>query len=102
MNRMMMAVLTIGAIVLAGGTTYAAGDIAAGKAGSASCDGCHGPQGQGTKIAGKLAGMDPTAFVQAMNDYKSGKRSNEMMKAQVSHLSAQDEANLAAYYASLK
>jgi cytochrome c553 len=102
MNRMIVCVLTIGAIALAGGTTYAAGDVAAGKAKSASCDRCHGPAGQGTAMARKIAGMDPTAFVQAVDDYKSGKRSNAMMKAAASSLSAQDEANLAAYYASPK
>ena len=50
----------------------------------------------------KLAGEDPAKFIQAMNDYKSGKRDNAMMKAQAESLSADDIANLAAYYASLK
>jgi len=50
----------------------------------------------------KLAGEDPAKFIQAMNDYKSGKRDNAMMKSQASNLSDADVANLAAYYASLK
>jgi len=40
--------------------------------------------------------------VQAMKDYKSGKRANPIMKNFASPLSDQDIANLAAYYASLK
>jgi cytochrome c553 len=40
--------------------------------------------------------------VQALNDYKSGKRTNAVMKTFATPLSEQDMANLAAYYASLK
>jgi cytochrome c553 len=41
-------------------------------------------------------------LLQALQDYKSGKRSNAVMKTFASNLSDQDMANLAAYYASLK
>ena len=78
-----------------------AADIAAGKAASSSCAMCHGASGQGTQMGGKLAGMDPAKFAQAMNDYKSGKRSHAIMKSQASKLSPADIDNLAAYYASL-
>ena len=81
---------------------YAAGDAAAGKAKAGSCAMCHGPAGQGTQMGPKLAGEDAAKFTQAMNDYKSGKRDNAMMKSAVSQLSADDMANLAAYYASIK
>jgi cytochrome c553 len=37
-----------------------------------------------------------------MKDYKSGKRTNGVMKAMMGSLGDQDMANLAAYYASLK
>jgi cytochrome c553 len=37
-----------------------------------------------------------------MNDYKSGKRDNAMMKNFAGELSPEDTANLAAYYASMK
>jgi cytochrome c553 len=40
--------------------------------------------------------------VQALKDYKSGKRTNAVMKTFATPLSEQDMANLAAYYASLK
>jgi cytochrome c553 len=93
--------LIAGSVALAG-TARAAGDPVAGKAKSASCAMCHGPTGGGTQMGTKLAGEDPAKFIQAMNDYKSGKRDNAMMKSQASSLSADDTANLAAYYASLK
>ena len=100
-NRFLLGALIVGSVALAGGA-QAAGDAAAGKAKAATCGMCHGPNGEGTQMGGKLAGMDPAKFTQAMNDYKSGKRDHAMMKAQASQLSDDDIANLAAYYASLK
>jgi len=101
MNRTVLAVLLAGSLGLAG-TAQAAGDAAAGKDKSAACAMCHGPDGQGTQMAPRLAGLDPASFVQALNDYRSGKKDNAMMKAQASSLSDADMANLAAYYSSLK
>jgi cytochrome c553 len=49
-----------------------------------------------------LAGKPEDQLVQALKDYKSGKRDNAVMKTFASQLSDQDAANLAAYYASLK
>ena len=80
----------------------AGGDAAAGKAKAGTCAGCHGAHGEGKKPNPPLAGMAEDKFVQAMSDYKSGKRANAMMKNFSSKLSDADVANLAAYYASLK
>ncbi len=101
MNRMLLTALIVGSVGLAG-AAQAAGDAAAGKAKATSCGMCHGPNGEGTQMGPKLAAADPAHFIQAMNDYKSGKRDNAMMKSQASQLSADDIANLAAYYASIK
>lgn len=101
MKRMMLAVLMVGSLGLVG-TAQAAGDAAAGKAKAASCAMCHGPNGEGTSMGPKLADEAPAKFIQAMNDYRSGKLDNAMMKAQAASLSDDDIANLAAYYASLK
>jgi cytochrome c553 len=101
MNRLLFSALLVGSIGLTG-SAWAAGDAAAGKARSTSCAMCHGPVGQGTTVAPKLAGLDPARFIQALNDYKSGKKDNAMMKAQTASLNADDMANLAAYYGSLK
>lgn len=101
MNRILLTALIIGAVGLAG-AAQAAGDAAAGKAKATACAMCHGPDGQGTQMAPKLAGEDAAKFIQALKDYQSGKRDNAMMKAQTTSLTADDMANLAAYYGSLK
>jgi cytochrome c553 len=101
MNRLLLAALLVGSVGLVG-AAQAAGDAAAGKAKATACAMCHGPNGEGTAMGPKLAGEDPAKFVQAMQEYKSGTRTNAMMKGQAASLSDADNANLAAYYASLK
>jgi cytochrome c553 len=101
----MKSTLTIAAVVALLGfacPTFAAGDIAAGKAKAGACAGCHGAGGEGVKPNPMLAGKSEDVLVQAMKDYKSGKRANPIMKSMVSSLSDTDMANLGAYYASLK
>ena len=96
--------LTVASLVLMGTVSmaYAAGDVAAGKAKADACAGCHGANGQGSGDNPKLAGKSEAELAQAMQEYKSGKRSNTAMKLMVRKLSDQDITNLAAYYASLK
>jgi cytochrome c553 len=101
MNRTILFALIAGSVGFAG-TAQAAGDVAAGQAKAASCGMCHGPTGAGTQMGPKLAGEDPAKFIAGMNDYKAGKGANAMMKNAAAQLSADDIANLAAYYASLK
>ncbi len=100
MIRMLLSAGTI--LLLATGATQAAGDPAAGKAKAAACSACHGPSGQGVPPNPALAGKSADQLLQAMQDYKSGKRANAVMKAMTAGLSDQDMANLAAYFASLK
>ncbi len=101
MRTLLLTALTIGLLGYIM-PAAAAGDAAAGKAKATSCAMCHGPTGEGTSMAPKLAGDDQAKFVQAMNDYKSGKKDNAMMKSQAAALRDADIANLAAYYSSLK
>lgn len=84
------------------GVAQAGGDAAAGKAKAAACAGCHGANGEGVKPNPAIAGQPESKFIQAMKDYKSGKRPNPVMKTFADQLNDQDVANLAAYYASLK
>jgi cytochrome c553 len=100
MIRTLFAVATIALLGL--GAAEAAGDAAAGKTRAAACAGCHGANGEGVGPNPPLAGMSEPQFVQAMQDYKSGKRANPVMKSLAAPLNEQDTANLAAYYASLK
>jgi cytochrome c553 len=101
MNRMTLVTLIVGSVGLAA-SAQAAGDAAAGQAKATACAMCHGPAGAGTQVAPKLAGEDPAKFVQALQDFQSGKRDNAMMKAQAASLTPADMANLAAYYAAAK
>ena len=84
------------------GAVQAAGDAQAGKAKVGACVGCHGANGEGKKPYPALAGKSESELVQALQDYKSGKRPNPMMKTFATQLSDQDMANVAAYFASLK
>ena len=101
-RQVLTAISTVALFGLAAATAQAAGDVQAGKTKAAVCVGCHGPNGEGVRPNPPLAGMSEAQFVQAMQDYKSGKRANPVMKGMATPLSDQDVANLAAYYASLK
>jgi cytochrome c553 len=79
-----------------------AADIQAGKTSAGVCGGCHGANGEGKGPNPPLAGMPEDRFVQAIKDYKSGKRPHAAMKAFAAKLGDTETANLAAYYASLK
>jgi cytochrome c553 len=101
MKRTLMVAGIIAALGVAG-IAQAGGDAAAGKAKAATCVGCHGANGEGIKPNPPLAGKAEDQFIQAMKDYKSGKRPNPIMKTFSGQVNDQDVANLAAYYASLK
>ena len=101
MKRILM---TIAACTLLGFvvSAQAAGDAQAGKAKAGACAGCHGANGEGIKPNPALTGKSESEIVQALTEYKSGKRANPIMKTFAGQLSDQDMANVAAYYASLK
>jgi cytochrome c553 len=103
MKRILAAVTAmIVASLGAAATAEAAGNVEAGKAKAAACVGCHGANGQGVPPNPALKGKTEDELVEAMKDYKSGKRNNAVMKAFAAQLNDQDVQNLAAYYASLK
>ena len=91
------------ALTGASATAAAAGDAAAGKEKSAVCQACHGTDGNGTQpIYPRLAGQYATYIIRALEDYKTGARKNAIMAGFAAPLSAQDRADLAAFYASQK
>jgi cytochrome c553 len=82
---------------------HAAGDVAAGKAKAAVCAGCHGANGiSSAPIYPNLAGQKEQYLIKAITDYKTGKRTDPVMKPMVSGLTDDDIKNLAAYFSSLK
>jgi cytochrome c553 len=91
------------ALLLVHGSVLAGGDITAGKAKSAPCAACHGADGNSASAAFPIiAGQYEDYLVRAMEDYKSGKRSNPIMTGFAGPLSDQDRADLAAFFASQK
>lgn len=77
------------------------GNAAAGKIKSASCAACHGPDGNGNiPLYPRLAGQHEDYLHKVLQDYQSGARKNVVMKGMATPLSAQDIADLAAYFAS--
>lgn len=82
--------------------TPATGDAVAGKAASAACAGCHGPQGVSPNPAWpSLAGQDARYLAGALKGYKDGSRDNAMMKGFVAALDEKAMNDIASHFASL-
>jgi len=80
----------------------AAGNAEAGKAKAAVCGACHGVDGiSAIPVNPNLAGQVPGYIASQLKAFKSGERSNAVMMGQSVGLSAEDMADLDAYYASL-
>lgn len=77
-----------------------AGDAAAGKKiATEVCAACHGPEGRSENPQFPiLAGQYKEYIQHSLEGYKSGKRQNAIMQGFAANLSAQDMANLAAFY----
>ena len=79
------------------------GDIQAGRSKAAMCASCHSEDGNSENNAfPRLAGQYESYLLRALQDYKSGARSNPMMMGFASTLSDDDMRDVAAFYASQK
>ncbi len=88
--------------LLVSGSALASGDINAGKDKAATCYACHGTDGNATAPQyPRLAGQWENYLLQALKEYKTGKRNDPIMKGFSSTLSQQDMEDLAAYFSSL-
>ena len=91
------------ALCVASTPTFAEGDADAGKTKSATCQACHGPDGN----AGidpqypRLTGQYRDYIAKALHEYKSGERKNPIMAGFAGTLSDADIDDLAVYYSSL-
>lgn len=71
-------------------------DLAKGEASYAACAACHGADGNsGTPAYPKLAQQHPQYLVKQLQEFKSGKRDNAIMKGFASGLSEADMKNIA-------
>jgi len=80
-----------------------AGDAKAGEKKNAMCIGCHGIVGYQASFpeihkVPKIAGQSAAYIVSALNAYQKGERKHASMRGISASLSAQDMADLAAYY----
>jgi len=101
-NLLLTAVMLMAVFVMTG-NAQAGGDVAAGKAKSATCAGCHGMNGKSSNPGyPNLAGQKEAYLIKATKDYRDGKRKDPMMSSMASGLSDKDIENLSAFYASVK
>ena len=94
-------VIVIGATLAFG--VQARGNAEKGKQkASQVCAACHGPDGNKPSAPDQpvLAGQYYDYLVQALGDYKNGRRNNAIMKAFAGQLSKQDMEDLAAWFSS--
>ena len=100
----MRSLIALLALALAG-VAHAGGNAAAGKEKAAQvCAACHGPDGAKPSTPDQpiLAGQHSDYLVQALSDYKNGRRTNPIMKGFAAQLSKKDIEDLAAWFASQK
>lgn len=101
--KKLLLIASVAALATLGTTVQAAGDATAGKAKSAACAGCHGPDGNSVNgMWPKLAGQHAGYLVKQLTEFKSGKRVDPTMAGMAAPLSEQDREDLAAYFGSQK
>jgi cytochrome c553 len=69
------------------------------------CAGCHGPDGAAKSMADEypvLAGQHRDYLLQALKDYKSGKRKNPIMAGIIAGVDAKDFPDIAQFYSQQK
>jgi len=95
--------------VAAGSTASAAalsGDAGRGRQLAYTCQGCHGVTGYKNAYPNyhvpRIGGQSPQYLVNALTEYKEGKRKHPTMQAQAQTFSAQDIADIAAFVSGLK
>ena len=77
----------------------AAADLAAGRAKSMQCVVCHGQNGISTMVeAPNLAGHSAIYIQEQLRNYRSGKRTHEVMTLMAKPLTDQDIEDLSAWY----
>jgi len=100
LNKFMLAFLLIAVAI----TANAKGNAEEGKKKAITCAACHG-EGGGKPILPEypvIAGQQEDYLVAVLNQYKTGKRQNAIMKGLAAALSPQDIRDLAAYFSAQK
>ncbi len=101
MKRLYILAATLPA-AFAGSFSHAAANAEAGAAKAVVCQACHGANGNSVNPQWpSLAGLGADYIADQLAYYKSGKRNNPIMKANAANLSADDMADLGAYFGGL-
>jgi cytochrome c553 len=101
MKRLLILAATISG-ALAGNVGLADGNAEAGAAKAVVCQACHGANGNSANPDWpSLAGLGADYIALQLQNFKSGKRNNPVMMANVLALNPQDMADLGAYFGSL-
>jgi len=105
MNTLKYSVFVALISALIGTSVALAADKVNGEQLASNCIGCHGSIGHGGHAdhnpAPNLFAQQPSYLINQLNAFKSGARSNGIMKAMASNLSDDDIKNLATYFASV-
>lgn len=103
MNKLGLAAVISMAFAITSSLVHAEGAAVAGKNKSASCAGCHGPDGNSPMpMFPKLAGQHASYTLKQLMAFKDGSRNNATMAPMAAALSQQDMLDIAAYYQSEK
>jgi cytochrome c553 len=90
----------------AAATPVAAGDASRGRMLTFTCQGCHGIEGYQNAYPSyhvpKIGGQSQQYLVNALTEYKEGRRQHPTMQAQSQSFSEQDIADIAAFLSSLQ
>jgi cytochrome c553 len=101
MNTNMSKLIAIAALSISSLAAYA-GDAEKGKAKSAICAACHGPNGKSVvPIYPHLAGQQEQYLSKQLTAFRDGQRTDPIMAPMAAALSDEDIADLSAYFASL-
>lgn len=101
-GRATLAAVGLGLLAALSMSNAGAADAAKGKVLAYTCHGCHGVPGYRNSYPNyrvpKLGGQNEAYLLSALNAYTSGDRPHPTMHAQATTLSAEDRANIAAYF----
>lgn len=102
MVAIVRAALILGALTAAP-AAFAEGDPAEGKALAGMCRTCHGIDGVARTAEAPNIGGEHFVYIQnQLRNFRSGKRTHEVMSVIASGLSDEDIDNLSAWYSSIK
>ena len=91
------ALILLGGLTLAGGTSVSAGDPAEGRKVANMCRTCHGIDGLAQIPIAPNIGGEPEAYLESqLMAFKTGAREHEMMSVVAAGLSAQQISDVAA------